>query len=181
MKIIGIGGSLRQGSYTSQALALVMEQLSVKGIDCEVIDLKKMRLPFCDGSFHYHDYPDVNLLRSQIKSATGILIATPEYHGSFSGVLKNVLDLLDEDQLRGKVVGLIAVVGGLHSTNAINSLRLVFRQLHCWVLPEQVVIAEASKKFTPNGVLIDADLNLRLERMVGHFIHACVSLGSVQQ
>lgn len=172
MKIIGIGGSLRPESYTYQALSLAIDLVkSHKDVEGELVDLRKLHLPFCDGSVSYPDYPDLQKFRETVNKAQGIIIATPEYHGHLSGVLKNALDLLDEDHMKGKVVALLAIVGGLHSNNAINSLRLICRQLHCWVLPEQMIISNAEESFK-DGKLIDPSINLRLQAMMEHFIHS---------
>ncbi len=170
MKIVAIGGSLRPHSYTYQALQIALNSIQDPAIQTELIDLRTLHLPFCDGSSLYTDFPDVDLFRQKVKSASGILLATPEYHGSLSGVLKNALDLLDIDQLEGKAVGLIAVVGGVHSTNALNTLRLICRQLHCWVLPDQLIIPYAATHFDANGQLIDKQLEERLLKMTHYLV-----------
>lgn len=175
--LIAIGGSLRFDSYTYQILKIALQQLEKKEIKSTLLDLRQMKLPFCTGEQEYLSYPDVETFRQQVKSAQGILLATPEYHGSVSGVLKNALDLLDEEHCRGKVVGLIAVAGGVHSTNAINTLRIICRHLHCWVLPEQLVIAQAQQSFDAEGNLIDPALRERLDQLLDHLIEAMQRLG----
>ena len=58
-------------------------------------------------------YPDdVFRLRTEVKEAEGVILGTPEYHGSFSGVLKNALDLMGFDEFEGKMIGLVGVSGG---------------------------------------------------------------------
>lgn len=177
MKIVALGGSLRPQSYTYQLLRLAVNKINQRNIPIELIDLRVLNLPFCTGKGDYPDYPDVEVLRSAIQSANGILIATPEYHGSISGVLKNALDLIDEKHISGKIVGLIGVVGGLHSTNAVNTLRIICRQLHCWVLPEQLIISSAEESFNAKGELKDPLLEERLDQLVGHLIAAAGKLG----
>lgn len=176
MKIVALGGSLREGSYTYQILKLAMQKIDEK-ISSELIDLRTLQLPFCNGSGHYPDYPDVDRLRSAIQSASGLLLATPEYHGSVSGVLKNALDLLTDEDIEGKVVGLIAVVGGLHSTRALDALRVICRQLHCWVLPEQIVLSPSWECFDEKGMLKDQLLEKRLTYFIEHLVAASHKLG----
>lgn len=176
MKIVAIGGSLRPHSYTYQALQVALSSIHNPAIQTELIDLRTLQLPFCDGSSLYTAFPDVEIFRQKVKSASGILLATPEYHGSLSGVLKNALDLLDIEQLGGKAVGLIAVVGGVHSTSALNTLRLICRQLHCWVLPDQLIIPHAASSFDVNGQLIDKELEERLSKMTHYLVEIAEKL-----
>jgi FMN reductase len=77
------------------------------------------------------DYPaDVARLRADIKASDGLIVGSPEYHGCFSGVLKNALDLMRFDEMQGKMIGLLAVSGGpLGSLIGLSSLREVGRSL----------------------------------------------------
>ena len=84
VKIVGISGSLREGSYSSSALNLVTQRLSDLGASVEIIDLRSLNLPFCDGGKDYSAYPDVAKLKQIVKAADGLVLATPEYHGSLS-------------------------------------------------------------------------------------------------
>lgn len=172
IKIAALGGSLRPQSFTYRVLELALKKAAMHDISTEMIDLRKLHLPFCSGLSIYPNYPDVEALRQSVRSARGLLLSTPEYHGSISGVLKNALDLMEEEHLAGKVVGLIAVIGGAHSTNALNTLRLICRQLHCWVLPEQLVIPYSDESFNEQGELKDRALEERLEKMVDHLVVA---------
>lgn len=178
MKIAAIGGSLRSGSYTYQILDLSLRKIEARGVSVELIDLRKLKLPFCDGGVDYPDYPDFEKLKQAVQSSQGLLISTPEYHGSVSGVLKNALDLLDEEDLRGKVVGLISVMGGTSSTNAVNTLRLICRHMHAWVIPEQVVIPYAADSFDRLGKLTDPIIDQRLTGMIESLLDTCRKLSA---
>lgn len=164
VRFVGIAGSLRSASYSQQALNLVAERLRTLGAEVEVLDLREMNLPFCDGSDEYPDYPDVDRLRQAFQQADGIILATPEYHGSVSGVLKNALDLMSFDQLSDKVAGLISVLGGQPNSNALNDLRTIMRWVHAWVIPEQVAIGQSWQAFGPDGKLQDAKLAQRFDQ-----------------
>jgi NAD(P)H-dependent FMN reductase len=138
------------------------------GAHTHLIDLTEYHLIFCDGKEDESAYPeDVFRLRSDVSQAQGIILGTPEYHGSFSGVLKNALDLLGFNEIEGKMIGLVGVSGGaLGAINALNSLRTVGRALHAWVVPEQVSIPQAWQVFDTSGALQDSALEQRL-RAVG--------------
>lgn len=164
VKIVGIAGSLRKDSYSQLALEVAAQRLQALGADVEILDLRQMQLPFCDGGDDYSKYPDVEKLQNAVKNADGLVLATPEYHGSVSGVLKNALDLMSFDQLSGKVTGLISVLGGQPNSNALNDLRVIMRWVHAWVIPEQIGIGQVWKAFSPEGKLVDEKLSQRYDQ-----------------
>ena len=172
VKIVALGGSLRPNSLSYHTLELALRKAEGPDISTQMIDLRLFQLPFCNGGALYPNYPDVDSLRLHIQSAQAIIVCSPEYHGGMSGVLKNALDLLDERHLAGKVVGLIAVAGGVSSTNALNMMRIICRQLHCWVLPDQLVVPYSDSSFNEVGEFKDRILESRLEEMIAHLVHA---------
>ena len=162
LNVIGICGSLREGSYTRMALSIALQGSAELGASTRVLDLGDYDLVFADG--RDTPYPaGVQRLKEHVKAADGIIIATPEYHSGMSGVLKNAIDLMGFDQFGGKMVGLVGVSGGaMGAVNALNSLRAVGRSLHAWVIPHQVSIPEAWKLFNQQGQLENQDIQERL-------------------
>lgn len=163
IKIVGINGSLRPGSYSAMALEVAISRVGALGVETEIIDLRKLSLPFCNGGDDYSDYPDVAKMQQTVKSAAGLILATPEYHGSVSGVMKNALDLMSFEELSGKVAGLISVLGGQSNSNALNDLRIILRWVHAWVIPEQIGLGQAWKVFNEEGKILDEKLSQRFD------------------
>jgi NAD(P)H-dependent FMN reductase len=163
VKFVGIAGSLRKESYSHRALALATQRLEAMGAEVTVLDLREMTLPFCDGGDDYSAYPDVERMCQAVKEADGVVLATPEYHGSVSGVLKNALDLMGFDEFTGKVTGVISVLGGQSNSNALNDLRTILRWIHAWTIPEQIAIGQAWKAFDEDGKLLDEKLSKRFD------------------
>ena len=143
------------------------------GAQTELIDLRDYHLEFA-GSGQTAS-TDAQNLQARVRAAHGILLGTPEYHGSLSGVLKNALDLMGFGEFEGKMVGLVGVSGGhMGAFDALNTLRNVGRALHAWVVPEQAAVAEAWKVFDPSGRVLDPALEKRLRsvgRQVARFAH----------
>jgi FMN reductase len=164
VKIIGIGGSLRANSYTQIGLQIAAQRVEALGAEVEILDLRQLQLPFCNGDKEYPEYPDVQRLRDTVRDADGLILATPEYHGSVSGVLKNALDLLSFTELSGKVAGLISILGGQSNSNALNDLRIIVRWVHGWVIPEQIAIGQAYNSFNSEGKLLDEKLSQRFDQ-----------------
>lgn len=162
LKIIGVCGSLRPGSYTRMALTIALQGAQELGAETRILDLQNYDLAFVDG--RDIPYPEgVQRLREDIRAADGIIIGTPEYHAGMSGVLKNALDLMGFDEFGGKMLGLIGVSGGtMGAVNALNSLRAVGRALHAWVVPQQVTIPQGWKLFSDDGNLKDKQYHERL-------------------
>ena len=167
-KIVGISGSLRPGSYTTMAVALALKGAEELKCETKLINLRDYQLAFCDGKDDESKFPkDVFRLRGEVKRAHGIILGTPEYHGGYSGVLKNALDLMGFDEFEGKMLGLIGVSGGaMGAFSALESLRNIGRALHAWVVPDQASIPQAWQEFDEAGNLKNPKLDERV-RQVG--------------
>ena len=176
LNIVGISGSLRQVSSSHLALEHVMTLLTRMGCHTHIVDLRQTRLPFCNGDKNeLETCPEVAQLRSAVSKAHAVVLSTPEYHGSLSGVLKNALDLLDRKHLEGKVAGAISVLGGPANSNALNDLSRIMRWCHAWVIPEQIAIGHASAVFV-DGQIRDVDLRHRFEEFAGSLARSAVRL-----
>ncbi len=164
VKIIGIGGSLKPTSSNRKALVVALERVAALGAETRLLDLHTLSLPFCNGDRDYPDYPDVEQLRYLVAGADGLILASPEYHGSLSGVLKNALDLMSTQELEGKVVGLVSTLGGPANSNALNDMRIILRWVHSWVIPEQIAIGQSWQAFGEDGQLLDPRLSERFDK-----------------
>ena len=171
VKIVGIIGSLRAQSYSAKALQQTIARVEALGAEVEILDLREMNLPFCNGGDEYPHYPDVIKLRDTVKEADGLILATPEYHGSVSGVMKNALDLMSFEHLSDKVVGMISVLGGQSNSNALNDLRIIMRWVHAWVIPEQIAVGQAWQAFNEEGKLLDEKLSKRFDQFAQSLVN----------
>lgn len=167
LTIIGICGSLRPGSYTRMAMRIALRSAEEAGAQIQLLDLMKYQSGFVDGQLAETSLtPDVLLMRQEVRQAQAVILGTPEYHGSFSGILKTALDLLDGSELNGKIIGLISVAGGaLGGLDALNGLRAICRSLQAWAIPQQVAIPEVWKSFDENGGVQNPILEKRLQEL----------------
>lgn len=163
--VVAICGSLRKGSSTHAALQIALSAAKDAGAEVELLDLGEYELVFQGSVTDESSYPPgVFKLREKVKRAHGILLGSPEYHGSFSGVLKSALDLMGFDEFENKVIGLIGVSGGrMGATNALSMLRTVGTALHAWVVPNDASIPNSSQAFDANGNLHDPELTARVK------------------
>ena len=161
--IVGLCGSFNPHGATRRAMDVCLEGARAVGARAEAIDLSEWSLPFAGSRYAAGEFPDVERLKSLVARAHGVVWATPEYHGSYSGALKNALDLMGFDEFTGKVVGLVGTAGGsVGAISALSHLRAVGRQLHAWVLPQQASLANSSRAFGEDGRLLDAAVDARL-------------------
>jgi FMN reductase len=181
IRIAGISGSRREGSFTRMAVEAALRGAAEVGAVTHLIDLREFELPLAGGAGSKG--PDFERLSSEIKQADGVILGTPEYHGSFSGVLKNALDLMGFEEFESKMIGLVGVSAGIMGgSEALNSLRNVGRALHAWVVPEQAYVPEAWKVFSDSGEVKDQRIENRLKevgRQVARFarLHKCAKAG----
>jgi FMN reductase len=178
IRITGICGSMSADGATKKALALALKGAAEYNVETELLELRDFNLVFY-GSVPPDEYPpDVSRLRQAIKDSQGIILATPEYHGSLTGALKNMLDLMSIEEFETKIVGLVGVAGGdIGAINSLNTMKTICRNLHCWVLPQEVSIANSSQTFNDDGTVNDPAIEARLLN-VGRQV---VKFASVQQ
>lgn len=174
MRIVAVCGSLRPGSATRLALQRALDACARAGAEVGWAEIEG--LPWCDGREGSYGEA-VEAFRAALRSADAVLIGSPEYYGNCSGVLKNALDLLQSDDLRGKMVGLVAVAtGDAGAMSTLNQLRQICRWVHAWVLPTQVSIPRAREVFagpSPRRAEVEAELDqlgtelVRYTRLLG--------------
>jgi NAD(P)H-dependent FMN reductase len=162
--VVAICGSLRDRSHTRQSLRLVLRGAGEVGATGELLDLREYELPPYDADIGSQG--DSDALTEAVERADSVVLGTPMYHGSYSGVLKNALDYCGFDEFENTTVGLLAVAGGSFPVTALEHLRSVCRALDAWVIPHQVAIPRASAAFDGDE-LRDEDLSRRV-RVLGH-------------
>lgn len=167
MKVLALCGSLRPYSSTERALTHALSAAAAAGATTELLLLRELTLPFCDGREDPESYgADAARFRAAVIGADALLVGSPEYHGSLSGPLKNALDLLRPDELKGKMVGLLATARGeAGAMNTLNHLRHIFRWMEAWVLPNQVSIPRAQEAFSPEGQVLRPGLGAELNAL----------------
>lgn len=158
LRVVGISGSLRKGSYNTSLLRAA-QQVAPKGMEIELVSIAE--LPLYDESLRESGYPpEVLSLRTAIAAADAVLLVTPEYNYSISGVLKNALDWASrppDPPFVDKPVSLMsASPGALGGSRAQYHLRQICVYLDAHVLNKpEVFVGGADKKFDARGELTD--------------------------
>ena len=162
--VVALIGSLRTRSYTRIAATRALAAAESAGATTELIDIREYDLPAFDPG---RDSPgDSATLTASVDAADSILLASPMYHGSYSGVLKNAIDYCGFDEFEGKTVGLLAVSGGSFPLTTLEHLRSVCRALNAWVIPHQAAIPNGRTAFA-DGEFVDEKTANRVDTL-GH-------------
>ena len=108
LHILRIAGSMRQGSYSTQVLKMVLEESKKYKTDTQILELRQVNLPIYDPSASNESNNNNNIERvgNALKWADSIILSSPDYHGSMSGAMKNFLDYFWEE-FAGKTFGYI--------------------------------------------------------------------------
>lgn len=149
VRIVGLCGSLRDESKTRIALEEILDAAQAPGVTTELVDLRSYVLPGVKRTSETVE--DAETLRQTVASADSIVLGSPNYHGSYSGVLKNALDYCGRDEFAGKTVGLVEVAGGSNPGTALVHLRTVSRTLNAWTLPTEIAIPNSRTSITSDG------------------------------
>lgn len=161
MKIVALSGSARAPSSTTLALDVAAAAAASVGGQVTRIVLAEWKLPIFDGEESAATDPVVRF-KAAVKECDGLIVATPVFHDSMTGALKNAFDFL-YDELQGKVAGLIAVAGGRTGHGqALEHVRAVLRETGTWVLPRQVPIGMSKEAFDETGQPRDPETASRL-------------------
>ncbi|MDB5896458.1 MAG: NADPH-dependent reductase family protein [Ramlibacter sp.] len=158
MNVLGISGSLRQGSYNSMALRAA-QKLAPQGMKLDIADIS--RIPMYNDDVRAAGEPaEVAALKAQIRAADAVLLVTPEYNFSIPGVLKNTLDWMSrppEPPFDGKVVGIMGASPGPVGTARVQyDLRKVLVFMNSFTVNKpEVFISLAQTKFNAQGELTD--------------------------
>jgi len=161
IEIVTILGTTRPGSFTSKALALVVDELRHHPkVNVTEINPQGMRLLFPGEP---GDSSDAELLQTAIRKSTGVVFATPEYHGSFAAMLKLVIENLGFPSiLGGKPVALLGVAAGqIGAIKSLEQLRSVCSHIGAIVLPGPVSVAEVQEVFDESGHCLDERIEKR--------------------
>ncbi|MCY4382511.1 MAG: NAD(P)H-dependent oxidoreductase [Nitrospinae bacterium] len=151
--ILVFGGSRRPQNNTDKALALALDELGMGDFEINRIHLGEFDLPLPGQP---SDSKDPDMLKQLVTEAAGILIATPEYHGSISSTLKLAIDNLGyPSTFEGKTIAIFGVAMGPSADNALAHLRQILTHIGGEVLPGQASIGSVHNVFDEDGRCVD--------------------------
>jgi len=172
VKVLGVAGSMRKGSFSTHALKLVLEEAKKYGSDSRVLELREVRLPIYDPSRSVSEelYQNVNGNRENVLDtvteainwADAFVLASPDYHGSMSGAMKNFLDYFWEE-FAGKTFGYI-IASHEKGLTVADQMRTSVRQCYGWSMPYNISVNGAND-FNSAGNPVNTTLANRIKML----------------
>ena len=172
VNVLGVASSMRKGSFSTRALKLVLEEAKKYGAGSQLLELREVRLPIYDPSRSVSEelYQDVNGHRenvldsvtSAINWADAFVLASPDFHGSMSGAMKNFLDYFWQE-FAGKTFGYI-IASHEKGLTVADQMRTSVRQCYGWSMPYNISINGAND-FNSAGNPINSILANRIKML----------------
>jgi len=186
LKVVGIGGTLRENSTSLGALRRALASAEDAGAEVELLDLNELRLPMYEPGKPLDEYGEgTHRLIGAIREADVLLVSTAAYHGTLAGVTKNALDFvqfLGRDEpayLDGKVVGLISTAGGEQAAaNATAAMVHAVHALRGIAAPLMVGVTRAWQRTDEEGDIVDDNYGRRLDNLGGLVVELAQKMGA---
>ncbi|MEO0454084.1 MAG: NADPH-dependent FMN reductase [Verrucomicrobiota bacterium] len=167
-----ISGSNRAGANTLKVAQVVEGIYQKLGQDVVLQNLQDLPVECFSGEAYKEKPAQVTAMTDQILASNGLVVITPEYNGSMSGVLKHYIDLWPfPDAFENRPVCFIGIsAGGSGAVRPIEHLQGIFSYRYAAQLPRRVFISDIFSQLDEAGGIKDADLVARLEKQATEFI-----------
>jgi NAD(P)H-dependent FMN reductase len=169
-RILGVTGSLRKNSHSTRTLTILLEIAANKfGAEVNLLNLRETNLPFYNPGIAETDqlYDNIKTATQAVDWADTFVLASPDYHGSMSGTLKNFLDHFWQE-FAGKTFGYLCTSHEKGLT-VMDQMRTAVRQCYGWSLPYGVSI-NSGQDFNAKGEIINSELSKRLNMLARDLI-----------
>jgi FMN reductase len=181
--VVGLGGTLRANSSTERALRYCLTSVERQGGRTRLFCGADIELPM----YAPHELsrtPKAAQLVSALRDADAVVVASPGYHGSVSGLIKNALDYIEDLREDPRVYldntpwGCITCAYGWQAAvGTLSHLRNIGHALRAWPTPLGVAINSADQIWDQNGELTDASIKSQLELMATQLLSFACSTG----
>lgn len=166
--IVGLGGTGSPGSSSERLLRQALRACEEVGAETLCFDGAALDMPMY--GYGVERTPQARALIDALRRADGVIIASPGYHGTVSGLIKNALDYVEDlanDEaayFEGRAVGLIAVAAGWQATGTtLATLRAIVHALRGWPTPMGATVKVYDGLFSPDGECLEDRARMQLE------------------
>ncbi|TVP40384.1 NADPH-dependent FMN reductase [Candidatus Nitrosocosmicus arcticus] len=159
LKVLGVGSSMRKDSFSTETLKIILDKVNKNDGDTRLLNLYSNPVPMYTAEFN-EKLGGIKHAVELVNWADAIILATPDYHGSMAGSLKNFLDYFWAE-FAGKTFGYLCSSHEKGLT-VMDQMRTAIRQCYGWSLPYGISI-NSSQDFNKDREIINERLLGRLE------------------
>ena len=174
MNILVISGSIRENASTRRVAQHLVNRLSsFEQLQSELIDLTLYEYPIWKEVFHLEVNPPVEcrILHDKLEACDAMILVTPEYNGSYSLALKNMIDYYGVKVFERKTIGVSAVsIGSLGGIRSGLQLQQLILAIYAIPVPQMLLIPNVQNKFEENGNLLDQSFTKYVDHFIADFI-----------
>jgi chromate reductase len=186
-KVLAFAGSTRKESVNKRLARIALQAAKKAGAETTFVDLQDFNIPlYCDDLVAKQGIPEGVLeFKQLLNSHNGFFIASPEYNGSLTGVLKNAIDWATikadgEERMscwNGKIAGLVsASPGGLGGIRGLHHLRTILAGIGTFVLPNHLAVGNSTENLQNEKQITDEKLQLQLESLTHEMVRVIRAL-----
>lgn len=180
--IVGLGGTTREGSSTELALRFALKEAERSGARTRLFNGQDLILPMYAPEVPYRTAEALEFVAA-LRTADGVIIGSPAYHGSISGLVKNALDYTEDMRnddavyLDGRVVGCVTCAYGPQAAGTtLVALRSIVHALRGWPTPLGVGINSATCRFSSEGEPNEPSIADQLKIMAGQVFQGAFAM-----
>ena len=159
LRVLGVGSSMRRDSFSTETLKIILNKVNKNGADTRLLNLYSNPLPMYTAEYN-EKLGGIKQAVELVNWADAIVLATPDYHGSMAGSLKNFLDYFWAE-FAGKIFGYLCSSHEKGLT-VMDQMRTAIRQCYGWSLPYGISI-NSNQDFNADREIINVQLLGRLE------------------
>ena len=169
--ILIISGTNRPNSNALRIAHVLAANYERLGVAHEIFSLAELPKEIFDGSAYANKPPAMVALQQRVLDSIGLHIITPEYNGSFPGVLKYFIDMLKfPESFEHKPVAFVGEAAGVWGgLRAVEQLQQIFSYRNAHILPDRVFMPGVGTKFDGTGKLTDVAIEERLAKQCERF------------
>lgn len=192
LPVLVFAGSTRAQSHNRRLARAAADMARDAGAQVTLLDLADHELPLYNADLEARGTPEAaRRLKQLFHRHPAWLVCSPEYNGSYTGLLKNTIDWVSSPikgdpewssgtkPFAGKVVGLLsASPGALGGLRSLSHLTPLLMNLQCWVAPKQFALGKAAEAFDDQGRLVSATAQASVQGVVDQVLHAARRLNA---
>lgn len=160
MKVLGVASSMRESSYGTRTLRIVLDAAQKYEARTRLLDLRIVTMPMYNPDSSMQSSKEIQKVTDDVNWADAFVLVSPDYHGSMSGSIKNFLDYYWEE-FAGKIFGYICTSHEKGLT-VLDQMRTAVRQCYGWSLPYSISV-NGEDDFNEVGEVINSVLDKRLK------------------